>query len=136
MTDDVRDRIFQRDQSEAPDGFVEGHYLHNRRGHVALPVRVWFGPSIDPGTGLEDDRSWRWHVTIAGDSLIEDERDPGFVPIARLDDVWPRCRREETTISETAYRQARVAYARATDPDDPFGHPQGRLDLLTATIPN
>jgi hypothetical protein len=130
------ERIFTRDQSDSPDGFVAGNYLHNRRGHVAMPVRVWWGPPIDPETGITQDRSPRWNITIAGDSLVEDERDPGFVPIARLEDVWPRCIRGETTISETAYRQARVEYARAADPDDPFGHPQGRLDLLTATIPN
>lgn len=136
MTFAAIERIFQRDQTEDPDGFVAGFYLHNRRGHVAMPVRVWFGPQVDPVTGEEADRSWRWNITIAGDSLVDDERDPGFSPIARLDDVWPRCRGAATTISETAYRQARVEYARAADPNDPFGHPQGRLDLLTATIPN
>jgi hypothetical protein len=128
------ERVFVRDAGD-PDGFVEGDYLHNRRGHVAMPVRVWWGPPLDPENGGVMDRSPRWNVTIAGDSLIEDERQPDFVPIARLDDVWPRCRGGATDRGETAYRQARVEYARAADDLDPFGHPQGRLDLLTATIP-
>ena len=133
---DAIERVFLRSNPEDADAFVEGEYLHKRRGHVAMPVRIWWGPPRDPEHGGEMDRSPRWNVEIAGDSLIPDERDPGYVPIARLEDVWPRALGARVDRPETAYRDARVDYARRHDPEDPFGHPQGRLDLLTATIPN
>lgn len=130
------ERVFRRDCGGDATPFVEGEYLHNRRGHVAMPVRVWWGPPRDYEHGGFMDRSPRWNVEIARDSLIPDERLPNYVPIARLDDVWPRCTGADVTRGETAYRQARVDHARRHDPEDPFGHPQGKLDLLTATIPN
>ncbi len=135
MTDLV-ERVFTRDAPDDADAFREGDYLHNRRGHVAMPVRVWWGPPRDLEHGGFMDRSPRWNVEIAEDTLIGDERQPPYVAIARLADVWPRCMGSPTARSETAYRQARVEHARRNDEHDPFGHAQGRLDLLTATIPN
>lgn len=135
MFDDIV-RVFRHDGAEDAAAFVEGEYLHKRRGHVAMPVSIWWGPPRDREHGGFMDRSPRWNVEIAGDSLIEDERQPDYVPIAKVDDVWPRAVGTRVDRPETAYLGARVDYARLHDDADPFGHRQGRLDLLTATIPN
>lgn len=136
MSDPEWERVFARDGGGDAAAFVEGDYLHNRRGHVSMPVRIWWGPPRDLEHGGFMDRSPRWNVEIAGDSLIEDERQPAYVAVAILADVWPRAMGDTVKRAETSYRKARVDYARVNDPEDPFGHPQGRLDLLTATIPN
>lgn len=100
-----------------------------------MPVRVWWGPPRDVEHGGVMDRSPRWNVELAGESLVEDDR--GAVSaIAALDDVWPRCRGVDVGAGETDYRQARRNYAQVRDANDPFGSRQGRLDLLTATIPH
>lgn len=126
------DSVYLRDQSAIADGMVAGDYLHARRRHVSLPVRVWYGPPLDLEGDGEMDRSWRWQISVAG-VLLGDERDGEAM--ATFDDVWPRCLGQRVTQAETAYRQARIEHAREHDANDPFGHPQGRIDLFTATPP-
>ncbi len=129
---DPLDRVFSFEQPDA-DGFRAGHYLHRRRGHVDMPVIVWFGPPLDLENGGEMDRSPRWQVTIAGVLLTEDERVAPGDCMARLDDVWPRVLGGAHDQGEIDYRQARVDYGRRNDPEDPYAHRRGRVDLLTAT---
>ncbi len=119
----------------AGDSFVEGEYLHERRGHVAMPVRVWWGPPRDLEHGGFMDRSPRWNIEISGVSAIEDERSAAE-PVARLADFWPKCLGDQVGRGETAYRQARRDHAQQHDLFDPFGEQRGRVDLLTATIPH
>lgn len=123
------DTVFQRDQSDIADGFVEGHYLHYRRGYVALPVRVWWGCPPDLENGGEMDRSPRWNIELAG-VLLGDER--SVRPMDQFENVWPKALGSPVTASETRYRQARIEHAREHDPQDPFGDRFGRVDLMTA----
>lgn len=115
------------------DAFVAGLYLYRRRGHVELPVAVWFGPPVD----LENDdpvmdRSPRWQISV-GDKLLNDERVKDAP--AELGDVWPRALDAPITQDEYDYRMARIRHARKHSPADPFGHPRGRIDKLTAELP-
>jgi hypothetical protein len=118
---------------DAGDAFVAGLYLHLRRGSVSLPVAVWFGPPVD----LENDepvmdRSPRWQISIA-DKLLGDERVQD-APATVLE-VWPRALASPIDQAEYDYRMDRIHHARAHNPNDPFGHPRGRIDFLTAELP-
>src|SRR3546814_11112653 len=56
---------FTRDQGgTAP--LVEGFYLLNlnRARRVSIPVRIWFGPPLDPETREEMDRAPRWQIQV------------------------------------------------------------------------
>ena len=129
------DRVFQRDQSDDPAGFREGWFLHIRSGHVGMPVRVWFGPPVDPVSGDELDRSWRWQVELAGVVITPDDRVDPRSRIAQLDWVWPKALSEPIAPPENDYRRARIDYARRHDPRDPFGHRTGQVDWLDSTTP-
>lgn len=120
------DNIFERDQSGYADGFVEGYYAHRRRGHVMLPVRVWWGPP----DGL--DRSPRWQISVAG--VILDDETAGRA-LARREDVWPRCQEQPISEAEFRYLQARIDHAREHSPTDPYGDHRGKVDLLNAKDP-
>lgn len=114
--------ILSRDHGD-PAGPVEGFYLHRRRDCVDMPVHVWFGAPLDPEGGEPLERSHRWQIMLAGELLEEWDR------------VWPRCANLPIDESEYQFRMARIEYARAADPDDPFGAVDGRIDLLSAPIP-
>lgn len=114
--------LTSRDHGD-PAGPVEGFYLHRRRNCVDMPVKVWFGPPIDPLTCEEMDRSHRWQIMLV-DDVLED-----------WIDVWPRCAALPIDRSEYEYRIARIEYARNHDPDDPFGAVNGQIDLFSAPLP-
>src|SRR3546814_16998233 len=62
----IADR-FTRDQGgTAP--LVEGFYLLNlnRARRVSIPVRIWFGPPLDPETREEMERAPRWQIPEIG----------------------------------------------------------------------
>jgi len=129
------DRFLIRDQSGFADGFIEGWYLHDRNGHVSMPVHVWFGPPLDLDTGTEMDRSPRWQVELAGVIISPDERVSPRARIADLEWVWPRCLKNPIDRPEENYRRARIDYARRHDSRDPFGHRTGEIDWLDSTPP-
>jgi hypothetical protein len=123
---------------EGADALEEGYYLIQRwrAGRVPIPVRIWFGPPVDP----EDpaavlDRSWRWQIQIAGTLL---EEGPVFIAGLRIEavsDFWPACRKDEIDAAEYQYRIERAAWAAEHDPNDAYARPGGRIDPLTATLP-
>ena len=115
--------LFTRDHGD-PAGPVEGFYLHRRRDCVDMPVKVWFGAPLDE-EGNERERSHRWQLALAGDVLEAEE----------WDRIWPRCAALPIDQAEYDYRIARINYARAADPDDPFGAVGGQVDFLTAPLP-
>lgn len=114
--------ILSRDHGD-PAGPVEGFYLHRRPECVDMPVHCWFGSPLDPHTGEPMDRSPRWQLMLAGEILEEWDR------------VWPRCLNLPIDQAEYDYRMARIDWARAAEPDDPFGAVDGRIDLKTAPLP-
>lgn len=130
----MNEHLFQRDQSDITDGFVAGFYLHYRRGRVMLPVAVWFGPPPDLELGGVLDRSPRWNVALGG-ILLDDEREQPAAPAATIADVWPGCKGRPIDKAEYDYRLARIRHARLHEPDDPFAHPTGRVNHMTAPPP-
>lgn len=62
-----------------PDVPVAGFYrMRLVSGGIEVGLRIWNGPPLDPVTGEELDRSWRWQATANGDPL----------DLAR---AWPKC---------------------------------------------
>lgn len=107
------------DMADAPRA---GFYRHRRIGRVDRPVRIWFGPPLDPETGEEMDRSPRWQIMLTGAVLEFD----------RWNLVWPSCQSDPIPQAEYDYLLARAA---TSDPTDPFGSDTGRIDPLQAALP-
>lgn len=122
---------------EGPDALRPGYFLIQRRrqNRVALPVRIWFGPPVDPDTGEIQDRSWRWQVAIAGQIIDGDSIRVGATEFTALSDFWPGCSDTEINKSEYDFRLARAAWAGENDPNDPFGDPAMRIDPMTTSLP-
>ncbi len=106
-----------------PDVPIEGHYrMRLRIGAVFSAVRIWFGPPLDPETGEEMDRGYRWQATVNGD-LVDLER------------VWPRCAADGITKDEHDYLLSLKRWGEEHDPDGPFANPHKPVDLLKAPLP-
>jgi hypothetical protein len=107
---------------EGADAPVEGFYSVDRRGKVGLPVRIWYGQAADL------DRGPRWQMQV-GDRMI----DPSDM---EWDDVWPQCFKSPIDQGEYNYRLERIRYAKEHGAkSDPWAKRSGRIDLLTAPIP-
>jgi hypothetical protein len=101
-----------------------GFFRHKlRSGSVAVGVRLYFGPPLDPITGEELDRSLRWMVDVNG-AYFDD-----------FDRVWPGCVGEP--ISEADYRRycAQQEWARQHAPTSAYAQPTRKLDLLSQSTP-
>lgn len=120
--------------SDAPDAFRAGTYQWRRVGRVDVPVRIWWGPPLDPDTGRVLDRSWRWHIEVGGRSIENwaewQRRDPGEV----LDSIWPKVAREPIDTGRYQYLKAMKAWAVENDPYSAFASKSGKVDLLSDTI--
>lgn len=102
---------------------VAGYYRFRlRSGGVYGGVRVWYGPPLDPVTGEELDRSWRWQAAFNGEPVD-------------LDRVWPMCAR--IPITEAAYCAyvKRTAWARQNAPQSAYAATGRKIDLLSPTTP-
>lgn len=114
------------DGADAP---VEGYYEVSRRGKVGLPVHIWFGPPVDPDDGsyfLE--RSPRWQMQV-GDRFVDPDEE-------EWEQVWPQCAKSPISIGEFKYRLERIVYAKEHGAkSDPWARRHGKIDLLTAPIP-
>lgn len=107
----------------AADEPVVGFYrVRMVRNGPWVPVRIWRGPPIDPDTGEELDRSWRYFA----------ERDGKLVEVDR---VWPWCGRHPISEQEFQFLRQRSEHARHFRPDDPHANPRQSIDLLSAPIP-
>jgi hypothetical protein len=122
------DQVFDPDPGGA-DAPVAGFYSLERRGKVALPVRIWFGQPDG------EDRSPRWQMMV-GDRMIDESTREHDWDLA-WDDVWPQCAKSPIHIEEYNYRLERVKYAKsdAAVASDPWARRSGKIDLLTAPIP-
>ncbi len=117
------------------DPLIAGHYLVRRGGRVDIPVRIWFGPPVDPETGEELDRSPRWQVQVGFDRLEEEPVRVGGIWIEDLTDVWPSCGRFPVDEADYAYRMERATWSAQYDPDDAHAEVGGRIDPMTCTLP-
>jgi hypothetical protein len=89
---------------------------------ILAGVRIFHGPPLDPVTGEELDRSWRWQAEVNGEP-------------ADIERLWPWCARE--TISEAQYRVycGRQTWAKSAAPDSAYASPSRKIDLLSRSTP-
>lgn len=102
---------------------ASGYYRFRLRGGaVRGAVRIWHGPPLDPVTGEELDRFWRWQAEFDGEAID-------------IDRVWPACAGEP--ISEREYREyvARRIWAETHAPESAFAQRGKRLDPLSSQNP-
>lgn len=102
---------------------VEGYFRHKlRSGGVYGGIRIWYGAPLDPVTGEELDRSWRWQAQFNG-MLVE------------FDQVWPVCAGDP--ISEAEYQTycTRQRWAEQNAPASAYADPRKRVDLLSTANP-
>jgi hypothetical protein len=106
-----------------PDQPVAGFYRFRfRSGAHPVGVRIWHGPPLDPMTGEEMDRSWRWQATA--------NRRP-----VDLDRVWPRCAKEPIDEREHDYLAGVQDWAERHAPDSAQADPRRKINLLTSLLP-
>lgn len=100
---------------------VAGLYrMRLRSGGVAVGVRIWHGPPLDPVTGETMDRSWRWQAAVNG-APIDIER------------VWPACADDPIDQSEHDHLAGLQAWGRAAG-HAAIADPTRRLDPLSSPI--
>lgn len=112
-------RSFEGFDVEKP---IEGYYrMKLVSGGVYGVVRVWYGAPLDPITGEEMDRSWRWQAAWNGE-LIDFER------------AWPACAKLPAT--EADYRVAirRQEWARQHAPTSGYADGRTRHNPLDAPL--
>lgn len=102
---------------------AEGYYRFRlRSGSVFGGVRIWYGAPLDPVTGEELDRSWRWQAQFNGE-LID------------LDRVWPTCAGDPITEDEYRTYCARQSWAAQNAPRSAYADPRKRIDPLSISDP-
>lgn len=128
---------FLRERSEA-DALVEGCFLLQRwrSARVPLPIRIWWGPPLDPDTGEEMDRSPRWQIAVGGVLLLDDQPvEISGATIVNLSDIWPQALSHPIERARYEYLIARADWAADYDVNDPYGSTSGRIDPMTASLP-
>ena len=107
----------------ASDTPVAGYYRHRLRSRtVAGAVRIWHGPPMDPVTGEEMDRCWRWQASFNGEYV-------------EIDDVWPVCAREPINEREHDRLIAQRDWAREHAPRSAYAEAGRKVDLLSLDTP-
>lgn len=91
-------------------------------GAVRGGVRIWYGPPLDPVTGEELDRSWRWQAEFDGEPIP-------------FDRVWPACAGEPITEQEYQRFVARKRWAEQHAPDSAYADRAKRHDPLSSSSP-
>ena len=85
---------------------------------VAVGVEIRFGPPLDPITGEELDRSWRWLAFVNGEAFGDFDR------------IWPACVSEPITEAEYRTYCARQDWARTHAPESSYAEPGRRHERL------
>lgn len=102
---------------------VEGYFRFKLvSGSVYGGVRIWYGAPLDPETGEELDRSWRWQATFDGEPID-------------LDRVWPACVGDPITEGEHRNYLRRREWARKNAPDSAYAERGRKIDLLSLKEP-
>jgi hypothetical protein len=103
---------------------TEGFYRHKlRSGGVYGGVRIWYGAPLDPVTGEELDRSWRWQAAFNG-RLVDD-----------FEQVWPVCAGDPITAEEYRTYCNRQRWAEQHAPQSAYADPRKRVDPLSTANP-
>jgi hypothetical protein len=93
-----------------------------RRGALVVGIKIWNGPPLDPITGEELDRSWRWQALANGEPID-------------LERVWPGCAGEPITEIEYERYCQRQSWARERAPDSAYAEPGRKYDPLNPATP-
>ncbi len=102
---------------------IAGYYrMKMRSGGVRGVVKLVYGPPLDPVTGEELDRSWRWMAFFNGEAI----------PVER---AWPGCAGDPTDEQHYQRAIARQAWAQESAPDSAYADPRKKLDLLSSPLP-
>ena len=102
---------------------VAGFYRYRlRSGSVIGGVRIWYGPPLDPETGEELDRGWRWQAQFDGEPVD-------------LDRVWPTGAGNPITEAEYRALVARRAWARKNAPQSAYANVGRKIDPLSIHEP-
>lgn len=89
-------------------GFYKGRMVRNGPW---VPIRIWHGPTRDPETKEELDRSWHWQAERLGREV-----DVFW--------VWPYCAKNPIDKAEYDYLLAYHRWAVKYDPADPAARPR------------
>lgn len=101
----------------------EGWFRHKLSGgSVYGGVRIWYGAPLDPVTGEELDRSWRWQAMFDGEPID-------------FDRVWPACIGDPITEDEYHNYVRRRAWARQHAPGSSYAEIGKKRDLLSPQEP-
>lgn len=119
-----------RREWKAPDGYghrvdepIEGYYRHRLRSDgVRGAVRIWYGPPLDPVTGEELDRSWRWQATMNGEPID-------------FDRCWPACASDPLSAEEYNYLIQRNDWAKRHAPESGYADARKKHDLFDINSP-
>ena len=112
--------MISHDVSTPKAGFFR-HRLSSQS--VAVGVRIHFGPPLDPVTGEELDRSWRWQADVNGE------------PFDDFDRIWPACLAEPISEADYLIFCKRQDWARENAPDSSYAKPGRKYDPLSTTQP-
>lgn len=93
------------------------------KGAAAVPLKLWFGPPVDPDTGEELDRAPRWNCIRNGESVGIEEA--AFL----VDNQDPIIKGIEIDEDEYEFLTVRNSHDREHDPESPFANPRQRIDL-------
>ncbi|MDF0543368.1 hypothetical protein PX699_13500 [Sphingobium sp. H39-3-25] len=106
-----------------PDEPVSGYYrMRLKMGGAFVGVRIWYGAPLDPETGDEMDRSWRWQALVNDGPVL-------------LERVWPKCGSDPVDQSEYEYLCEVHKWAKRHAPNSPQANPMQRINPLTAPTP-
>lgn len=95
------------------------------RGGAWCGLKVWFGPPVDPDTGDELDRSWRWQVEFNG--RLSDEPERWLLHFNH--DGTPVIAGNETTAADYRYLAELHSWATKYAPSDPYADPRKKIDM-------
>lgn len=102
---------------------TEGYFRHKLRSRgVYGGVRIWYGAPLDPVTGEEMDRGWRWQAQFNG-------------VFVEFDDVWPVCAGSPITEAEYQTYCSRQRWAEQNAPASAYADPRKRIDPLSTANP-
>lgn len=93
-----------------------------RSGAIYGAVRIWHGPPLDPVTGEELDRGWRWQATFNGEYID-------------LERVWPACGRMPIDQAEYDRLTRQAEWARDAAPDSAYADHRKKIDRLSLDTP-
>lgn len=100
---------------------VAGFYkMRLRSGAIKSGVHILHGPPLDPVTGDQLDRSWRWQAFVNGEYFDDFDR------------LWPACAREPIDAAEYRRLCSRLRWAEQNAPSSAYADRSQKYDPLSS----